>query len=57
MLELYIGRARKCDVVGLKAMKRLMYTWFSNCYVPFWLSELLGHMYALWGWDWSMALI
>ena len=42
--------------MGLKPMKRLLYTWFGNCYTLFGLSELLGHMYAVWGWDWSMAL-
>ena len=36
-------------------MKRLLYTWFGNCYALFGLSELLGHMYAVWGWDWTMA--
>ena len=57
LLELYIGQASKCDVGGLKPMKKLLYTWFDNCYALFGLSELLGHMYAVWGWDWSTALI
>ena len=37
-------------------MKRLLYTWFGNFYTLFGLSALLGHMYAVWGWDWSMAI-
>ena len=36
-------------------MKRLLYTWFVNFYALFALSTLLGHMYAVWGWDWNMA--
>ena len=36
-------------------MKKLLYTWFANCYALFGLSELIDHMYAVWGWDWSMA--
>ena len=53
LLELYIGlgKASKCDVSGLKPMKRLMYTWFDNCSDLFALSKLIGHMYAVWGWD------
>ena len=35
MLELYIRRASKYDVAGLKPMKRLMYTWFVNYYTLF----------------------
>ena len=35
MLEFYIGKARKYNVMGLKPMKRLMYTWFGNCYALF----------------------
>ena len=49
ILELGIGQASKCDAVGLKPMKRLLYSWFGNFYALFGLSELLGHMYALWG--------
>ena len=56
LLELYIGQASKYDAMGLQPMKRLLYTWFGNCHALFGLSELLGHMYAVWGWDWNMAL-
>ena len=55
--EVECRQASKCDAMGFKPMKRLLYTWFGNCYALFGLSELLGHMYAVWGWDWSMALI
>ena len=37
-------------------MKRLLYIWFGNYYALFRLSEFIGHMYAVWGGDWSMAL-
>ena len=54
-LELDAGQVRKGDAMSFKPMKRLLYTWFSNCYAWFGLSELIGHMYAMYGWDWSMA--
>ena len=41
--------------MGFKPMKRILFTWFDNYYALFGLSELLGHMYAVWGWDWSVA--
>ena len=42
--------------MGLQPIKRLLYTWFGNCYALFGLCELIGHIYAVWGWDWSMTL-
>ena len=42
--------------MGLQPMKRLLYTWFGNYYALFGLSKLIGHIYAVWGGDWSMAL-
>ena len=56
LLELYIRQASKCDAMGLQAMKRLLCTWFGNCHALFGLSELLGHMFTVWEWDWNMAL-
>ena len=48
ILELAVGQAIKYNTVGLKPMKKLLYTWFGNCYAIFGLSKFLGHMYALW---------
>ena len=41
--------------MGFKPIKRLLYTWFNNYYTLFGLSELMGYIYTVWGWDWSMA--
>ena len=41
--------------MGLKPMKRLLYTWFDNCSALFGWNKLIGHMYTVCGWDWSMA--
>ena len=53
--EVECGQASKCDAMGFKPMKRLLYTWFDNCSVLFGQSELLGHINAMCEWDWSMA--